>query len=204
LFKRKTFYKGCYEAVQDIHRAIIYFKKNAHEYAIDTNRIILAGNSAGAMIAIQYVYGDQDELRKMAKRKNVAVPLSPAEPPRISAVINFWGAIFDKDWLANADIPIVSVHGKKDRLVPFRAKKTHMYGSYAIHQHADSLDIPNRLKVYERHAHELYKHFIPIAAGTEIKERWLEAGQFAAEFLSDQLFNDTSLDRYVDSPIEIK
>ncbi len=190
--------------MQDLHRSITYFKKNAREYRIDTNRIILAGNSAGAMIAIQYVYGDPDELRKMARQKDFTLRPGAWQRSRISAVINFWGAIFDKDWLINADIPIVSVHGKKDRLIPFEAKRVHMYGSYIIHKQADSLNIPNRLKVYEEHAHELYRRFIPIAVGSQIKERWLEAGQFAANFLSDELFDDMSSGRYVTLPVEVR
>jgi hypothetical protein len=57
-----------------------------------------------------------------------------------------------------------------------------------IHKQADVLRIPNRLKVYNGYAHELHKRFIPIGASRATKRRWLEAGQFAAEFLYDQLF----------------
>ena len=40
-------------------------------------------------------------------------------PHRVAAVINFWGAVFDTAWLKNANVPIVSVHGRKDRIVPY-------------------------------------------------------------------------------------
>jgi hypothetical protein len=80
------------------------------------------------------------------------------------------------------------VHGRKDGLVPYDNKQLRFYGSYAIHKKADSLHIPNRLKTYERHAHELQKRFHPIKSTSATKRRWLEAGQFAADFLYDNLF----------------
>ena len=52
----KALVKGCYEAIEDLEQAIVFFKKNNALYRIDTNCIILAGNSAGAMIALQSIY----------------------------------------------------------------------------------------------------------------------------------------------------
>ncbi|MES1226664.1 MAG: hypothetical protein ABUT20_64920, partial [Bacteroidota bacterium] len=108
-------------------------------------------------------------------------------PHHIIAVINYWGALFDLNWLKNTNVPIVSVHGKKDRVVPYD-QKAGMYGSLAVHRAADSLQIPNNLKIYDNYSHELQKHFNPLFAGSSAKKRWLEAGQFAADFLYQQLF----------------
>lgn len=63
-----------------------------------------------------------------------------------------------------------------------------MYGSMAIHRTADSLHIPNQVKIYDNYAHELQKHFNPLFAGPGAKKRWAEAGAFAAAFLYDQLY----------------
>jgi predicted esterase len=187
LFKRKTFYKGCYEAFEHVNEAVAFFKQNADKYRIDTNYIIIAGNSAGGMIALQYAFSNGGDLRKLIKGENNAEVISD-QSYKVKAVVNFWGAIFNEEWLKNARTPIVSVHGKKDKLVPLGYNKRNMFGSYVIHKQADSLRIPNRLKIYDHYAHELHKRFIPIGASRATKRRWLEAGKFAADFLYDQLF----------------
>lgn len=163
--------RNCHEAVQDLRRAVVFFKANYARFRIDTNRIVLAGNSAGGIVALQAVYSGND-----------------AREGDIAAIVNFWGGIFNPDWLQQARVPIVSVHGKKDNVVAYDHKSYPLYGSYAIHKKADSLGIPNGLKLYDDYAHELQKHFNPLFAGAGTRRRWLEAGQFAADFLCGQLF----------------
>jgi hypothetical protein len=53
---------------------------------------------------------------------------------------------------------------------------------------ADSLQIPNALKAYEGFSHELQKHFNPFLVSRKTRRRWLEAAQFAADFLYDELY----------------
>jgi predicted esterase len=168
-FKYDDLVRNCEHAVGDCREAIAWFKRNAARLRIDTNRIILAGNSAGGMIALQTAYG--------------------TEPGGAAAVINFWGGIFDRGWLQRAKVPIVSVHGRNDNIVPYDHKGYPLYGGGAIHPIADSLHIPNRLKTYEGYSHELQKHFNPLIVSKLTKKRWLEAAQFAADFLYDELFS---------------
>jgi hypothetical protein len=56
-----------------------------------------------------------------------------------------------------------------------------------IHEKADSLHIPNDIKIYEDYAHELKKHFNPFLTGSKTKKRWGEAAGFAAGFLYSTL-----------------
>src|ERR1700761_3535569 len=58
--------RSCYYAVQDAKSAMVYFKKHYKEYNIDPDKIILAGNSAGGMIALQAAYSSNYELSKFA------------------------------------------------------------------------------------------------------------------------------------------
>lgn len=190
LFKRKSFYKGCYGAFQHVNKALAFFKKNAEKYQIDTNRIILAGNSAGGMIALQYSYSSSRELQKLIDPL-MQFDSAVIQSSTVKAVVNFWGAIFNEQWLENARTPIVSVHGKKDKLVPLNNKKNAMSGSLVIHEKADSLHIPNELKVYNNQGHELHTRFHPFRIDRATKRRWLEAGQFAADFLYEQLIEKT-------------
>lgn len=184
----KALVKGCNEAMQDVTQAIEFFKKNESIYRIDTTQIILAGNSAGAIIALQTAYSSYADLAALIDSTNSIPSATYYNPNRVAAVINFWGAIFNTDWLKNATVPIVSAHGKKDHIVPYQHNGSPVYGSFYIHQKADSLEIPNRLKTYDRYGHELQKHFIPILRSAATKRRWMEAGQFATDFLYVQLF----------------
>ncbi len=180
---------GCADAVEDLQQAIRFFVLNRERYGIDTSRIILGGNSAGAMIALQAGYSFPAEMRRLAHPDpSASQPAGTSNPLHIAAIINFWGAIFNPGWLQHASIPIVAACGSRDRVVPPDAAKPPIYGSVVIHRTADSLHIPNRLRVFENCGHELQKHFNPLFAGWGAHKRWREAGQFAADFLFAQLF----------------
>jgi predicted esterase len=183
----KALVEGCYNAVEDVEQALAYFRINHKLYRIDTTRIILAGNSAGAIIALHSVYSSSQDLKEFIRMPDSNLR-QRYNLNNVAAVINFWGALFNPDWLKNGSTPIVSVHGKKDHIVPYKHKGSGLYGSWIIHQKADSLQIPNRLKSYDHFGHELQRHFIPILRSGATKRRWLEAGEFAAAFLYQQLW----------------
>lgn len=188
-FKYDVLKKDCYKAVDDLKKAIAYFKANASRYHLDTTKIILAGNSAGGMMALQAAYCNPADLKKMGQVNDPAIQIEGRV--KAAAVINFWGALFDIHFLNNARVPIVSVHGSNDGNVPLTEKtdaRGGIYGSMAIHHRADELHIPNTIKVYEGYAHQLQKHFNPFFANKDTQERWAEAGQFAADFLYNKVF----------------
>ncbi|MGZ3778645.1 MAG: alpha/beta hydrolase, partial [Mucilaginibacter sp.] len=53
LFNFDELLKASYYAVQDAKSAVLYFKEHYKEYGINPDKIILAGNSAGGIIALQ-------------------------------------------------------------------------------------------------------------------------------------------------------
>ncbi|BAU54298.1 alpha/beta hydrolase [Mucilaginibacter gotjawali] len=179
--------KNCYYAVQDAKTAVEYFRQHHLEYHIDPGKIILAGNSAGGLLALQAAYSTDPELAKTAgmtaidtKRQGIA---------SVAGVINFWGGILDLNWLKNARVPIVSVLGSKDKIVSPTHKNSAIYGGVDINEKANALGIPNALKVFDGYSHELQRHFNPLfPGGKNTQKRWLEAGQFAADFLYRSLF----------------
>ena len=186
LFHFDELQKSCYNAVQDAKMAVAYFKLHHSEYNIDPEKIILAGNSAGGLIALQAAYSTNAELAKMAGINDSTA--NSHQILKVAGVINFWGAIFNPDWLKNTRVPIVSVLGSNDGIVPPTHKSAPLYGGIAIHEQADKFGIPNGLKVFDGYSHELQKHFNPIfPSGKGTQQRWLEAGQFAADFLYDKV-----------------
>jgi predicted esterase len=181
--------QGCADAIEDVNTAVQFFRLHYRQFRIDTNRIILGGNSAGGMIALQAVYSSPLEMAALIHKGDSTNARNIVHNPQhIAAVINYWGALFDINWLKNSNTPIVSVHGNKDRVVPYDDKKPPLNGSLAVHRMADVLHIPNRLKIFDGYAHELQRHFNPLFAGHPARKRWLQAGQFTADFLYEQLF----------------
>jgi len=185
VFNFDEFLKASYYAVHDLKTAVEYFRANAALYRIDPDKIILAGNSAGGIIALQAAYSSDEELAKLSNIQPDSIGLTKySKPLKVAAVLNFWGAIYNPDWLLNARVPIVNVLGSNDGIVPPTHKSAPMFGGKDIHQKADELGIPNALNVFEGYSHELQKHFNPFfSGGKDTQQRWLEAGQFAADFL---------------------
>ena len=176
--------KGCYDGVIDAKKAIRFFRENALKYGIDSNKIILAGNSAGGMIALQTAFVSNADLAKSAGLTTINGDDGSTSLPKIAAVVNLWGAIFNRDWLKNARVPIVSVLGDQDGIVAPTHKNTSIYGGEDIHSTADSLQLANALRIFKGYSHELQKHFNPLfPVSSDTEKRWLEAGQFVADFL---------------------
>jgi poly(3-hydroxybutyrate) depolymerase len=179
--------RSAYYAVLDAKQAVAYFKQHAKEYNIDPDKIILAGNSAGGMIALDAAYSTNAELAKFAGVTDVNS--DNKELVKVAGVINLWGGIFDLNWLKNTKVPIVNIYGSKDSLVPPTHKDTSLYGGAEIYAGANKLGTPTSVRVFEGYSHELQKHFNPILqGGKDTEQRWLEAGQFAADFMYKQLY----------------
>ena len=179
---------GCADAVHDAEKAIHFFKTNQLTYRVDTNRIILGGNSAGAITALQAAYSSPADLAHLADSTGNATHSTVNNSQHIAAVIGYWGALFNINWLKNAQVPIVCVHGSRDRVVPIEKNSHSFYGSKNIHQAADELHIPNALKIFTGYGHELHKHFNPLFSNAAATRRWLQAGQFVTDFLYAELY----------------
>ena len=186
LFHFDELQKSSYYAVQDAKLAMAYFRHNAKRFHIDPEKIILAGNSAGGMIALQTAYSNNKELAKMAGIPDSVASSRSVERTKVAAVVNYWGGIYDLNWLRNARVPIVDVYGSTDGILSPTHKSAPLYGGQSVHEKADALQIPNTLKVFVGYSHELQKHFNPIfGVSKKTVGRWLEAGQFTADFLYD-------------------
>ena len=179
--------EGCYSAMEDLGHVILWCKKNAGKLRIDTNKIIVAGNSAGSIVALQSAYTSLSEIAERRGKTATGKHQETINQNNIYAVVNFWGAIFDSSWLKNSEVPVVSVHGSRDGIVPYEFDEIPLYGSAVISRQADNFRIPNALKTYTGLRHELQQTFHPFIFGKKAKNRWLMAGQFAADFLSQQL-----------------
>lgn len=153
------------KAIYDAGDFMNYIKNNASEYDIDTSNIFMGGISAGAIVALHMTYWDKEEIISYLNEKGISLHL----PDRIDTffkpkgVLNCWGVLLDPKIMINNNVPIVSFHGEKDKIAPY--KKGHpmhipwlpkVYGSSMIHEEAKKYNITSLFHTYTnlKHGHE--------------------------------------------------
>lgn len=168
-----------YEAIQDANAALRFLLTHAEEYGIDTNNFFIGGTSAGSITALGSVYmtdrkhpGFVDELGLKEKVGGFEASGNNCKrKPKIKAIANMWGAVYALDELDGHNIPVISFHGTDDNLVPYdqgfpfsdlKSKigerlYDKMYGSKAIHERLDSLNVLNRFYPIAEAKHAPYE-----------------------------------------------
>jgi acetyl esterase/lipase len=98
------------DAVEDARMALQWVRANAKTYGIDSDRIALAGGSAGGMTVLNLVH-------------DAAHPIN-GKSDGVFAVLDMWGTpgqhrpLFDR--VNPASPPTLMVHGTADALVPYQ------------------------------------------------------------------------------------
>lgn len=155
-------------AVHDARASVRWFYKsaqNGNPYRIDTNRIIIAGVSAGGFISLHYAY--LDEMSEYPSWVDSTQPGlggglsgnsgSPGYSEKVIGVINVCGAIGDTAWIDPGDEPLVSLHGTDDQTVPYATDMIYLVGvfpilvvdgSWSVHQHANNIGLDNCFYTY--------------------------------------------------------
>ena len=120
------FARTVYKAVQDVHAAVRYFRKNAGTLKIDTNKIYIVGNSAGGMLALENVYArNKKDLPSYVDKKG-APSLGELDEygetgvgGHANGVVALWGAVHDANLVKNSKVPVFLAHGDSDYVMPF-------------------------------------------------------------------------------------
>ena len=166
-------YKAVIKAIHDLKAAIRYFKKNDQiydDYGIDSNRVFAGGYSAGAFASINAAYlNDYYELPQFILDDYEQIGglegLSGNQGYNSSfhGVINLSGAVGNSNWIVEGDIPIVSMHGDLDDVVPYANNLITLFGlniqvdgSYIIHQRMLNLGNYSQLHTYQNQGHNPY------------------------------------------------
>ncbi len=121
------FARTVYKAIQDIHAAVRYFRKNADELKIDTSKIYIVGNSAGGMLALENVYAKSKKDFPTYIDKKGAASLGELDEygetgvgGRANGVVALWGAVHNADLVKNNKVPVFLAHGDSDYVIPFK------------------------------------------------------------------------------------
>src|SRR3954451_6540932 len=115
-----------YRGVQDLNAAIRYLVHHAATYKIDTKRILLNGESAGALASLADVFVSQTEFNKeIPKISDKLGDLDNAtnsltDKFTVRAVISKSGGVFDTSYIDPKQvIPVLMIHGTDDHVVPY-------------------------------------------------------------------------------------
>lgn len=111
-----------YMAAQDVSAAVRFFKAHWKDYRIDTNRIFLLGQSAGAVSILHAIFLTEDERPQETFLEPALSPLhsqgdkkSCAQTFSVAGAVLLWGSIFDPEMIdADETTPICMIHGGKD------------------------------------------------------------------------------------------
>ena len=153
----ETAYKAAAKGIHDLKGAIRYFRMNDdlyNDYKIDTGRIYAGGVSAGAISAVNAAYLNIDneipEFLQTYIADNGGLEGNSGNTSYSSefhGVINLCGAVGQTDWIQEDDMPIVSLHGTDDEVVPYGdgmitlfGLNMNVMGSEAIHNRMIQLE----------------------------------------------------------------
>ncbi|MDB5083633.1 MAG: Carboxylesterase type [Bacilli bacterium] len=96
------------DAISDCIQALEWIRNHSEQYRIDSSRMIIAGGSAGGMIAVNLCYGDGST--------GVHVDLTG-----VKALVDLWGTPGDLALDIHPDrLPVIIVHGTNDQAVPIQ------------------------------------------------------------------------------------
>ncbi len=162
-----------FRAVQDGKAAVRFMRKDAaltNAYKIDSTQIFIGGSSAGAFVALHLAYLDKpfelpstiDTVTLGGMEGNSG---NPGYSSKVKAVVNLCGALGDKTWIEQNDIPVCSMHGTQDQTVPYDHALLYMLGiipimevdgSSVIHPYALSMGVDSWYYQWEGADHVPY------------------------------------------------
>ncbi len=171
--------RAAYRSVQDARAALRFLAYNSDYFRIDPNTIFLGGSSAGAITALNAAF--MEEFERPASTKGNFWRAQPDLGEldkstneiqgryRICAVVNLWGAVNDTSIIDQYEnIPVLSIHGDADRIVPFHYSYpfldldtsitanivSKLYGSLPIHRRLENTGIISELVTIPDAGHE--------------------------------------------------
>ncbi len=122
--------RAVYRAVQDSRAAIRFFKEKATLYGIDTTKIFVGGESAGAITALHTaflntdvkapneIHGSLTEWQDLGCLDCTGNFRRHTVDPK--GIVSLWGAVYSLGYIEpTIKVPTVMVHGTSDFIVPY-------------------------------------------------------------------------------------
>lgn len=208
LTNQRSAIRAVYRAVQDARAAVRYMKEFHQTYKIDTTRIYLAGESAGAITALHTAFLNQEDDRPIETYESLnpldmpddnkdlgcldcSDVLYPHHTVNVNAVIDLWGAMYRTNYIdATEKTPVLLIHGTDDNVVPFDQGQPFLnagynfpplMGSLPTNARLDSVGIYNEFYPYQGLDHVFYG--LPTGIVTFPNQYWQPVWTQGHEFL---------------------
>ena len=151
LYNSETDRRAMADAMHDAKQAIRFFKANAETFKIDTGKVFIGGESAGAITAMMAAYVDKQE--EMGPYP-LAIPYNPVGSTSYSTVGNgvngvlcLCGMLLDTSAIEDAnDPPVLWIHGSDDAYIPVSL-------AFNVVWRAQQINLSIQTKVYEGATH---------------------------------------------------
>ncbi len=193
------------KGTHDMKAAVRYMVRSARDlgnlFSIDTTQIYVGGTSAGAFCALHTAYLDKFselpfELYDEAALYGGLEGTSGNEgySSKVAGVLSGAGALGKAKWLEAGDVPIASVHGTADDVVPYDSDTVRILdinypvdGSAAIHRRADEVGVKNRLHTFIGAGHVPYVGNTAAQEGSYMDTTYNFFREFMYEVVSERL-----------------
>lgn len=153
--------KSVYLAVQDTRAALRFIVANAEKYHIDTSRIFLSGNSAGAVTVLNAHFLTQADFEEMIPGvqlrfgglNNAGNDLTNTYT--VKGIAANSGCLNNTKYITQSNlVPVIFFHGEKDKVIPIDSGRTYscmttqvVFGSRTLYQTLTQLGEPAVLHV---------------------------------------------------------
>ena len=151
--QRNLLDKAIHMAVEDLYSSVLFLRENQAELGIDTDNLVLAGSSAGAITILQADY-------ERGNRTEYAAVLP--EDFRFAGVMSFAGAIYSThgpvQYSHSAPAPTLFMHGTADKLVNYDQIvffNIGWFGSSRLAERFGKLNYPYTFLRFKDHGHEI-------------------------------------------------
>lgn len=138
--------------VEDMYAATAFIVRNAGEFGISPDNLVISGSSAGAIIALQSEY-------ELCNGSELASGLPDGFS--YAGVISFSGAIFSsrgKVKYAEMPAPQMLLHGTADKVVTYKSIRLFrlgLFGSSKLARRLDRAGSPYTIVRYSGHGHDI-------------------------------------------------
>ncbi|MDQ7062964.1 MAG: PKD domain-containing protein [candidate division KSB1 bacterium] len=130
------------DAQYDGQAAVRWMRANKEQYRIDSDRIVFAGVSAGAFVALNVTYNYEDTGNNYS---------NPGFPSHTVAAVDISGAMVDDTMMMAGDPPVIIFHGTDDTRVDYNE-------ALQIRDRAQAVGVTYEFHSYQGEGHNLLKN----------------------------------------------